>query len=468
VVEDWCESHRVPESECIECREELLPKSEPMGFCREHGVAECVIHHPELAQTKDPALLPKYDTVAAISVMERPENNSRNAMHASRVQLASTASFDKLGIAVDVVQEMPMIDAIEAHGELQFDPTRIGHLSSRSPGTVFLVLRTVGERVRAGDILALIDAAQVGKAKSDYLQAVVQLQLRNRTSERLKSISSSGVLPQKSWIEAESSLQQAEVDLVSARQALINLGFEVPSEWDSHPTSELSDELRFLGVPSHLTDSLPSGTKTANLVPIVSPYDGVVLSSDVVAGEVVEPSRVLFTVCDPERMWLVLQTRQEDTRLVRPGLPVRFRSDDGQHEAMGEVNWVSPTVDEQTRTVEVRVILSNESQTLREKTFGTGQIILREELNAIVVPKDAVQSTLDANFVFVRDKDYFQPDSPKFFHVRQVRLGARSETHTELLAGALPGEVVATKGSNVLLSQLLRSHLGAGCGCHDH
>jgi cobalt-zinc-cadmium efflux system membrane fusion protein len=37
----------------------------------------------------------------------------------------------------------------------------------------------------------------------------------------------------------------------------------------------------------------------------------------------------------------------------------------------------------------------------------------------------------------------------------------------ELLAGVLPGEVVATEGSNVLLAQLLRASLGAGCGCHD-
>ena len=39
--------------------------------------------------------------------------------------------------------------------------------------------------------------------------------------------------------------------------------------------------------------------------------------------------------------------------------------------------------------------------------------------------------------------------------------------YVELLAGALPGEVIATQGSNVLLSQLLRSNLGAGCGCHE-
>jgi len=51
--------------------------------------------------------------------------------------------------------------------------------------------------------------------------------------------------------------------------------------------------------------------------------------------------------------------------------------------------------------------------------------------------------------------------------MRQVRIGARDDRYVELLAGVLPGEVVATKGSPALLAQLLRSSLGAGCGCHE-
>ena len=83
-----------------------------------------------------------------------------------------------------------------------------------------------------------------------------------------------------------------------------------------------------------------------------------------------------------------------------------------------------------------------------------------------MVPAGSVQSTGDAHFVFVRDKNYLQPDAPKVFHARQVRIGAKDEGYVELLAGVLPGEVVATAGSSVLLSQLLKSNLGAGCGCH--
>lgn len=467
-ADDWCAEHLVPESSCIECRTDLLPKDKPQGFCREHGVAECVIHHPELAQVKGAPQLPKYDTVKAISLVARPENNSRNTMHSRRVQFSSAESATKAGIDVDVVQERPILDAITANGELMFDPTRVGHLAARVPGNVAAVFKMIGDEVAAGDVLALIDASQVGQAKSQFLQAAVQHKLRKTTVDRLRPIATNGALPQKSLIEAESALQESEVALIASRQALANLGFDLPEGLEDRDARSLADDLRLLGVPQNAAALVPEGTKTANLIPVRASYKGVLIASQVVAGEVVDTSKPLFTVSDPHRMWLMLNVRQEDAKYVRRGQTVRFQADNGDRMVAGQVAWISPAVDEQTRTMQVRVAVGNEDGTLQDKTFGTGRIILREEPNAIVVPRDAVQSTPDASFVFVRDKNYFDEKSPKFFHVRQVRLGARDDLYVELLAGVLPGEVIASKGSNVLLAQLLRSNLGAGCGCHEH
>lgn len=466
--DDWCAEHLVPESQCVECNPELYPKAKSVGFCRVHGVAECVIHHPELAQLKEYPHLPQYDTARAIAVMARPENNSRNTLHNSRVQFTSAESVTKSGIDVDAVQERAMMDAVSANGEITFDPTRVAHLSARVPGTVAFVLKTIGDTVRPGDILALVDAAQVGQAKSQLLQATVQVRLKKNAVNRLRGIANSGAIAQKSLIEAEAALQEAEVSLISARQALTNLGFDLPGVIDDQDPKQLAETLRFLGIPSSLRASLPSATLTANLIPVRATYEGVVVISEVVAGEVVEASTVLFTVADPQKLWLHLNVPQESAKYVKPGLAVRFHADDGSKEVSGQIGWISPSVDERTRTIRARVVIDNSDAKLRDHTFGTGQIILREEPNAIVVPREAVQSTPDAHFVFVRDKNYFEETSPKVFHVRQVRLGAVDGQFVELLAGVLPGEVVATKGSPILLAQLQRSNLGAGCACHDH
>jgi cobalt-zinc-cadmium efflux system membrane fusion protein len=466
-AEDWCAEHLVPESACVECNVDLFPRPREFGFCRIHGVAECVIDHPELAQVAGDPQRPRYDTAAAIAVMDRPENNSRNTLHTRLVQFATAESAIKAGVDVDVAFERPMTEAISASGELSFDPRRVAHLSSKVPGTVALVLRNVGEEVAEGEVLALVDAAQVGQAKAKLLQAIVQLQLRTSTVDRLQGVVASGAVPGKSLIEAQSAQQEAQIDVISSRQALTNLGLEPPDSLELRDAREVSEELRFLGVPDELVARLPAGSNTANLIPLRAPYGGVIVESDVVAGEVVGNSDVLFTVADPRRLWLILSVRQEDVKYVKKGLPVRFKPDDSSREIMGEVAWISPAVNEQTRTLEVRVVVDNADGALRDKTFGSGRIVLRDEPNSIVVPLAAVQATTDAQFVFVRDKNYLKPDAPKIFHVRQVRTGARDDQNVEILAGVLPGEVVAAKGSAVLLAQLLRSSLGAGCGCYD-
>ncbi len=466
--DDWCAEHLVPESQCIECKPELFPREKSFGFCRVHGVAECVIDHSELAQVKGTPQLPKYDTAQAISVRDRPENNSRNALHKKIVQFTSAESATKSGIDVDVVQERPMSEFVTANGEMTFDPTRVAHLSSRVAGTVAHVFKTLGDDVTTGQILALVDSASVGQAKSQLLHTVVQYQLRKTTAERLRAASDSGSVPKKTLLEAEAAFQEAQITYLSARQSLANLGFDVPEEIETRGAKQLTDDVRFLGLSPEIVASLRTVTQSANLIPVRAPYAGVVVSSDVVAGEVVNATNILYTVADPRHLWLLLNVRPEDARYVALGQAVRFRTDENATDAAGNVAWISPAVDEQTRTLRVRVVLDNDDRRLRDKTFGTARIILREEPHAVVVPREAVQSTSDAHFVFVRDKNYLQEDSPKVFHVRQVRIGARDDQYVELLAGVLPGEVIATKGSPVLLAQLLRSNLGAGCGCHEH
>ena len=467
VADDWCLEHLVPESQCIECRPDLHPKADEFGFCREHGVAECVIHHPELAQVRGAPRLPQYDTAATISLLPRATNNSRDTLHTRRVQFASADAMARAGVEVDVVQERPMIDAVTANGELTFDPTRVAHLASRVPGTVAFVFKTIGDEVQEGEILALVDSAQVGQAKAQLLQAIVQVQLRRTTVERTSQVAASGAVAGKALIEAESALEEAEVALISAQQALANLGFELPEQLETVAPKQLAEDLRFLGVPSYLLASLPTHAQTANLIPLRAPFAGVVVASQIVAGEVVGTSNTLFTVADPRQLWLLLAVRQEDAKYVTRGLPVQFQADDRSAEVTGHVSWLSPAVNGQTRTLRVRVRVGSTGGTLRDRTFGTGRIILREEPNAITVPREAVQSTGDVHLVFVRDKNYFEQTAPKFFHVRQVRVGARDEQHAELLAGVLPGEVVSTKGSPVLMGQLLRSAFGSGCGCHE-
>ena len=116
--------------------------------------------------------------------------------------------------------------------------------------------------------------------------------------------------------------------------------------------------------------------------------------------------------------------------------------------------------------IQVRAVLDNKTRRLRNDTFGTGEIILRSEPDAIIIPTGASHWEGCCQVVFVRDKSYFDsPESYKVFHVRSVRLGATYGKFTEVISGVLSGEVIATTGSDVLRAQLLKNNLGAGCDC---
>jgi len=189
-----------------------------------------------------------------------------------------------------------------------------------------------------------------------------------------------------------------------------------------------------------------------------------VVSRDVVAGEVVDTAKVLFVVADTRTMWLNLDLRLEDTKRVALGQEVCFSPDGGQ-EAIGRITWISTEADHKTRTVKVRASLENGAGHLRANVFGTGKVIFHEESETVVVPSTAVQWEGCCHVVFVRDKDFLRDGGFKVFHVRTVHLGAKDEKQTEIIAGLLPGEVVVTRGSSLLRAELLKDNLGEGCAC---
>jgi membrane fusion protein, heavy metal efflux system len=470
-AQEWCKEHNVPEGECIECNLSLLPPGKDYGWCREHGVAQCSFEHPEVAQLKTtpvitPAMLERASR--ALSLRPRAENNSRCALHQRRIQFASVEAVEKAGVDIAVVLERPMVEAAVANGEVVYDQTRMAHLSSRASGTVWQVQRQVGDRVRKGDLLALVDAAEVGKTKGEFLQAIAQVRLKQAIYERVKTIVGD-VVSARQFREAEAAWQEAKIRLQTAQQGLVNLGLMVRAEdFSDVEPSEIARRIQFLGLPAELTSQLDAGTTTSNLFPIRAPLDGVVIERHVVEGEAVNASTVLFAVADVSRLWLILNVREEDAEYVSPGQPVLFRSSskDGR-EIQGAVSWISTSADDQTRTIKVRVELPNADCRLRANTFGTGRIVLRDEPKAMVVPTEAVHWDGTCHVVFVRDKNYHDPSSPKFFHVRSVRPGIEDGDATEIIAGVLPGEVIASKNSVVLEAQLLKSNLGAGCGCAD-
>lgn len=464
--DDWCEEHGVPESMCVECNPEDYPPRELHGWCKVHGIHECPLHHPDVAELKETPEIEQRDidrAERALKLKPRAENNFACNNPGRRIQFATKEAATKAGVDVEPVLRKPIVESVRATGEIRYDETRIARLAAKAGGSVWRVEKQVGDEVAKGELLALVDAADVGRAKAELQQALADWQFSSATVERLQPLANSGGVAKSRLLDAEIAVRTAWIRVRKAHQSLVNLGLPLPLEQVQQLTEQqLAESVQFLGLPHDVSDRLDAATTTSNLLPVMASQSGIIVARDIVAGEVIDTQKVLFTVADTSRMWMLLNIPLEEAGFVTPGQSVEFFPD-GFHESVaGTIDWKSTSADQKTRTVSVRATLPNPDGHLLNETFGSGNVVLRSEPDAIVIPNEALQWDGSCHVVFVRDKAWFRKESPKLFHTRSVRPGAKTVDHTEIIAGVLPGEVVATIGSDVLRAQLLKNNLGAG------
>ncbi len=464
----WCDSHGVAEADCVVCDPTLIEAPPTLKFCLEHGVHGCILHHPELAQTKSsivPTIEDLQRTARALALMPRPENLSVGGLAGTRIQFASLEAMKKAGVEVELVTRAAITESIQASGEVQYDATKTAQVSPPADGIVREVVANVGDWVRKGDVLAIVDSQDVGRLKSTLLSVLLEERLAKDQLTRFEEIAPSGAIPGRKLLEGESELQQATVAVEQAVRGFGNLGIRVVQERlrDSDLDS-MKEYIRSIGMERIGMERIGT-VDSDNLIALTAPLDGRIVERTTTLGEVVARGNAMFRVADTRTVWLDLRVPAEQAPLARLGALVRYQPDGNNLSHQGKVTWISTDVDRQTRTVRVRAELANDDGLLRNESFGRGEIVLREEPDSIVVPEESLKWDGTSSVVFVRDARFFEAGRPKFFVTRSVRPGVHQDGMVEILAGVLPGEVVVSKGSDVLRAQLLKSKLGAGCTC---
>lgn len=465
---DWCREHGVPESRCTLCHPQLLVTGVAGGWCGEHGLpgSNCTLCHPEIARRGSlPPGLTEVVVAAGAHEHERREDHPQGEpaasapirdartcqKHALKVQFASVASMDKSGIGLGAVVERPMSDSLVVNAEVDYDAPRRAAVSARAGGLVFRVERGLGGRVQAGDVLALVETPEVARAASEFLGAQAGAEAAAATAARLRASADGGFRSEAEALDAAARAREAQIRLSVARQALANLGLELPA-------GSLDEVALAAALAAHLPEDLRApGAAPPGLLAVRAPFAGTVVERLITAGEAVATLQPLFRVADTSTMRIDMAVPQAQIHRLALGAEVIFRPDDARDEvAVGRVSWIATAVDELTRTVDAACEVDNPAGGLRAHAFGRAQIVVRTSPQAAAVPSEAIQWEGCCYVVFVRVAD-------AVFQTRKVRLGARDSAFTEVVSGALPGEVVATTGSHVLKSEILKSQLGAGC-----
>lgn len=372
-----------------------------------------------------------------------------------KLSLANQQSVTKAEINVEKTRNQSIERVVFTNGMVDFNQTKIAQLSVKVPGSIWRVEKQIGAVVKKGEILAIIDAMEVGKAKASFLSAIAELQVREHVLKRLESIEA--VVPERQIREAEVAFRKAQIDLFNSREALVNLGLPIRIEdVIGLPTEQLVQRIRFLGLPDDIVSGLDSDRVSANLIPLVAPFSGVVSGREAVVGELVSPAQSVFTIVDLSQMWVQLDVRLEDAHLVRIGQEVKF-TPDGQDEVVtGQINWIDSQVDPKTRTLKIRVDVVNpltengsglaETRLLRAHSFGAGEISVERDDNAVVISKRCIQWHQDQPTVFVQRGE-------TEFERRPITVGIENGEFVQVLTGVDPGDSVVDIGSRLLHSE---------------
>ncbi len=207
--------------------------------------------------------------------------------------------------------------------------------------------------------------------------------------------------------------------------------------------------------PTTLLQQFDRDALTSNLLPMVAPFDGVVVKRDIVIGEIVNTTTPQFVLADLSRLWIMLHVRQEDIRKVKVDQKVAFHLEGANEDApLAKIELHQRrTGREDAHGDRARATCPIRDGRLRPHTFGTARILVRQ-VKQLIVPNEALQFDGKSHLVFGRG------ESATEFQPLRVKLGSRHDNFTEIVSGVEPGQRIATTGSHVLLSELLKKRIG--------
>jgi multidrug efflux pump subunit AcrA (membrane-fusion protein) len=435
-------------------------------------------------------------------------------------------------------------------GETILNPDRMVHVVPRAAGIVREVLRTLGDHVDAGEVLAWIESEELAEAKLSFyakqaevgccmiklprakeifentarllallkkeasqeelhkldnlemgeyrgrlLTAYAEYLAARETYEREKRLRSKEIASGQELLEAETAHKKTRESFLAAMdtaryETLIAYG-EVAQERQVAEFEAVAAEkrLRLKGadddVVARLLKLVP---KTAGLKPCLcndpnceedklpsiveelgkdkrfawyavrAPFPGFVIEKHLTLGEKANGDESVFTIADTSSVWIRFNVYQKDLALVKPGLTVRVILGPTVHRE-GKVTYVSPVVDEQTRSVKARVVLDNKDGSLRPGLYVTVRVAAQAQDAPVVVPKSAIQVLDEKEVVFIEEGDGFE--------AVPVKRGASDGDRVAIISGLRPGQRYVVRGAFDLKAKIVSSGLGSHAG-HGH
>lgn len=197
--------------------------------------------------------------------------------------------------------------------------------------------------------------------------------------------------------------------------------------------------------------SLDNVLKTRQIYPFVTlkaDKNGVLLERKVNPGEIVEKNRELFNLADLSTIWLVGYAFEKDSSNLHLGEAVTGTLEENSGTVNGVLSYVSPILDNTTKTLEVRADIPNKDFVIKPNMYAE-MFVNTGTVNVLAIPNDAVEKYGDYNFAYVKVK-------PHTYEERKVEIGRKNDKYSEVISGIKAGEEVVIKGSFELLGESIK------------
>lgn len=356
----------------------------------------------------------KADNMAGMEGMEKGEGEKGEAGKPADKDAVSLSAQQIADAGIEVGRPAigGVAGAIELPALVQGDPQGVQVVSATIGGRVVSLTRNLGQSVRRGDALAIIESREAASLNAEIEAARARSALAQSNLRREQRLFAERVSPEQDLIAARTAATEANIAVRLAQQQL----------------------------------SATGGSGGAlNRVAIRSPLSGQIIARSATLGQTVAADGELYRVANLSRVTIAASLSPADAGKVKPGTRVEVTSAGRRQE--GRVTFVSPALDETTRLVQVIASLDNAGGTWRVGEPVTASILLPSiGDHSITVPSTAVQSVENKMVVFVR--------TPSGFKAVPVQAGRRNGDQVVITSGLTGSERIATTNSFTLKAEL--------------
>ena len=328
-----------------------------------------------------------------------------------RVELSPEA-IQSAGIVVETAGSVQMKTVLELPGEIGLNIDRVVHVVPRLSGVVTAVYKNLGDTVKHGEVIAVLESRELAELKSAYIASLKRLELARSTFDRKERLWREKISSEKDYLASRQALAEEEINLQVTTQKLLALGL---SQTDLNSIPEMTGR----GLTRY---------------ELKAQFDGTVIKKDIAVGEAIKEDADIFAIADLCTVWVEVTIYAKDLNVVKVGQNVTVRSKVLGLEADGVLEYLGPLVGEQTRTARGRVVVKNLEGQWRPGLFATVEVVHEEVSVSVAVPVDAIQTYRDWSVVFVQYGNLFE--------VRPLELGRKRWTMGRGITRSLTGREI--------------------------